>query len=295
MNGNYYALKIIPKYNLKRKGILNNLINEPKILKKIKSNGKFIPELFSSFQDYENLYLVTTFYEGSTLDKIINEKLSEEQIKFISACILQAFKHIRKNQIIHRDLTVHNLILDKDNYFNLIDFSFSIDYANRYSKELTCNIFRSLTPPEIFNNLKYDYNSDYYRLGAIIFLLVFKKYPWNVKQTKNIHKFICDNSKKGNYSTELFEFMEGLLQENIQKRFGYKNIDELIYHPWFKGYNWIKLKSRRIISPFNNKRINMNHSFCKEFKKTKKLVGQYILLTKEEYYRKLIKDSDFFK
>ena len=48
----------------------------------------------SSFQDYENIYLVTTFYDGPSLANLKNEKLSEKQIQFISACIIQSFKYI---------------------------------------------------------------------------------------------------------------------------------------------------------------------------------------------------------
>ena len=94
MNRKYYALKIIPKYQLNTKGRLYNLFNEPYILKRLNNKNNFVPQIISSFQDYENLYLVTTFYDGPSLEGFLNNNISEYQIKFISACIILALKYI---------------------------------------------------------------------------------------------------------------------------------------------------------------------------------------------------------
>ena len=93
------------------------MLNEPYILNRIKENNNFIPKIISSFQDYDNMYLITTFYDGPTLSYFKDQLLSEEQIKFICACVIQALKDIRKYRIIHRDLAYFNVIMDKNNYF----------------------------------------------------------------------------------------------------------------------------------------------------------------------------------
>ena len=59
------------------------------------------------------------------------DNLTEEQIKFMSACVIQALTHLREKKIIHRDILMKNIIMDNDRYFNLIDFSFSINYKNK--------------------------------------------------------------------------------------------------------------------------------------------------------------------
>ena len=56
------------------------------ILKKF-VNYDFLPKLISSFIDYDNIYLITTFYEGKSLNFFREDLLTEEQIKFVSACI----------------------------------------------------------------------------------------------------------------------------------------------------------------------------------------------------------------
>lgn len=293
LNGEYYALKITPKYNLNIKGRLNSLLNEPTIMKNLNKKSLFIPQLISSFQDYENMYLVTTFYDGPTLIKLKYENVSEEQIKFVSACIIQAFKCIRENKIIHRDLSFFNIMMDKDNYFNLIDFSFSVFYSKRKSKDLKCNYEKIDTPPEILNNSDYDYNSDYYRLGYIIFFWVFKESLYKYKNIENITKLFEDYNIKKKYSKELMDFLESIIKKNIKTRLGYNNINELIKHPWFYGFNWKKLETRQIISPFKNVIRKKRNIFCKVFKKSQKKLKMYLNLTRIKNYRTLLKNFDY--
>lgn len=273
--------------------MLYSLLNEPYIINRIRENNNFIPEIISSFQDYENMYLVTTFYDGPTLSYFKNQQLSEDQIKFISACIIQSLKDIRKYEIIHRDLAYFNVIMDKNNYFNLIDFSFSVDYKDRKLNNLKCNIDADDTPPEIRKNNDYSYNSDYYRLGQLILFLIFKKYPLNIEQIKNKDDLIKNKS----YSNELFDFVREVTKENIKERMGYKNIGELMDHPWFNGFNWKKLEKKEILSPFNFNDMKINKSICSKFNKNLKNVREYLLVRNSiyTYKEKLIKLFEFSK
>lgn len=275
INEQYYALKIVPKYNIKTYGRLNSLLNEPHILKRVKVNNNFIPEIISSFEDYENIYLITTFYDGPNLGYFKSEVLSEEQIKFIIACIIQSLKDIRKYEIIHRDLNYLNVIKDKNNYFNLIDFSFSVDYDKRKLKKLKCNNGDIDTPPEIRKNSDYSYNSDYYRLGQLILFLIYKKYPLNLEQIEK-------NKLNRNYSTQLYDFVRVTTIENTKERLGYKNIAELMNHCWFVGFNWKKLEKKQIISPFNKNEFKINRSICSKFNKNLIDVRKYLII-KNQY------------
>ena len=254
-----------------------------------------MPEIISSFQDYENIYLITTIYDGPSLSDFKKENLSEKQIKFIIACIVQSFKDIREKQIIHRDLILSNVMMDKDNYFNLIDFSFSVIYSNRKSKLLKCNSDKLNTPPEILNDSEYNYNSDYFRLGYLIFFFIFKRNPWEVKKGKNLTELIEMYNLKGKYSDDLFDFLDRLIIINIKKRLGYKSIDELMNHPLFYGFDWKKLENKQYISPFKYNKTKIKRQICKRFKKNTDMIKRYEQFIQKKYYLRLIKNFDFPK
>ena len=284
---------MIPKYNLNSIGRLISLINEPNILNRLKNKSNFVPQIISYFQDYENMYIITTFYDGPSLNKIALNLLTEKQIQFISACLIIALKDMREQKIIHRDLTLGNIIMDKDYYFNLIDFSFSVDYSNRNKKIYKCNNDPKDTPPEILNNIENDYNSDYYRLGYIIFFLIFKKYPWEIKQLANITKLAVEHNLKGKYSFALLDFVMRLIKIDIKERLGYKSIFELINHSWFKDFNWKKIENKKIVSPFNNIKFIRNNISCKSFTKSDIMIKDYIKLTKHDYNIIFLKNFEF--
>ena len=134
LNNEYYALKEIPKYKLFTYSKIYSHLTEPNILKKL-TQYDFFPKIISSFQDYDNIYLITTYYDGKSLNYYRNENLTEEQIKFISACTIQSLIYLREKKIIHRDIMMKNIIMDKKNYFNVIDFSFSIHYSEKDNKK----------------------------------------------------------------------------------------------------------------------------------------------------------------
>ena len=257
------------------------------------NKSNFIPEILSSFQDYDNMYLVTTFYTGPTLMKFTYEKLSEDKIKFITACIILCLKYLREKQIIHRDLTFNNIIMDKDYYFNLIDFSFSVNYSKKNLKEFMCRGTKVLNPPEIINKTKYDYNSDYYILGNLIFFLIFKNYPMEIKQPMNLTQLAHNYNFTNIYSMHLFDFLSKILERNISLRLGYKSIDELINHRWFNNIDWEKLEYKQLISPFNNTKVGKNINHCTKFNKTKEYIDAYSKVCKTDYYKKFFKIFEF--
>lgn len=239
------------------------------------------------------MYIVTTFYDGPILIKFAYEKLSEKQIQFICACTIQSLKYLREKEIIHRDLTFHNIIMDKDKYFNLIDFSFSVNYSNRNSSEYNCDVDPSFTAPELLNNLEYNYNSDYYRLGNLIFFILFKKFPLKVKHPINMTELKEEYNLTKYYSNNLFDFLDKLIETKKELRLGYKNFSELINHSFFNGFNWEKLEKKQIISPFNNIKSIINNKICQKFNKTIIGMEKFARISKTKYYQTLLEKFEF--
>lgn len=295
LNGEYYALKEIPKLMLRHSIDILSFLQEPKILKKF-INYNFIQNIISSFDDHDNLYLVTNYYEGSNLDYYKDEIMNEEQIKFISACIIQSFIYLRNNSIIHRDISMRNLIFDKERYLNLIDLSYAINYKdkNDFNNYLIC-----LDPydnsPEIQIKSKYDYNLDYYKLGAnIIYYLIFKKNANAVKKEKNISELVIDSKSIKNYSSNCIDFINKLIKTDFKKRIGFKSINELKNHLWFDGFDWKNLEQKKLISPliFNKEQKFFNNK-CSKFYFSEEKIMKHKKSIRNNYYKKLIKEYNY--
>lgn len=185
--------------------------------------------------------------------------MSEFQIKFIIACIIQSLHYLRIEKIINRDIAMRNIIMDKKSYLNLIDFSFAILYEekNNFSTYIVPSPFES--SPEILNNSIYDYNSDYYRIGVILFYLIFKKNINMIKKINNVNDIKIDYHKINNYSSSCIDFLNKLIISDYKRRIGFKSINELKNHSWFKGFNWEKLEKKKIKSPLKFTKSKFNH------------------------------------
>ena len=240
LNNEYYVIKTFPIFSFENKDFDNLLFTKFDILNRLQKYD-LILKIIIFFHDYENLYLVSKFYSRNI--KIEKDKFwNESQIQFFSACIIQALSYLRKEEIIHRDLHFGNIVFDNDNYVNLIDFHIAIDYKNK-DNNFGPNI--SITSPEMENHLIYDYNTDYYSLGCLIYYVMF--------QSWFKYKLLALNPIEiKNYSYNLIDFVNQLLIIDPMKRIGYKNIDELKKHNFFNNFDWDSLNKRILKSPFPN-------------------------------------------
>ena len=292
LNNEYYALKEIPKYKLYTFSKIYSHLTEPNILKKL-IQYDFVPKIISSFQDYDNIYLITTYYDGKTLDFYKNGNMTEEQIKFASSCTIQSLIYMREQKIIHRDIMMKNIIMDKKKYFNIIDFSFSLEYSEKSNRAKYLYTYNEVTPPEMMKLEEFDYNSDYYRLGSIIYYLIFKTYPYNVKLRNNITNIKVNYEDVKNYSKNCIDFVNKLLISDPKKRIGFKDINELKNHPWFTGYDWYNLEKKNLDSPFKLIKNGIKQVLCIKIHTTDNYLIRYKFNSKLNLYKILIKQFDY--
>ena len=214
--------------------------------------------------------------------------MSEEQIKFISACIIQSLSYLRMKKIINRDIRMKNLIMDKKKYFNLIDFSFAIKYCDKNNSKNYIIGNKNESAPEIINHDSYDYNSDYYRIGIIIYYLIFKKYANIVKKESKINEIFLEHKDLNNYTVYCLDFLNKLLITDYQKRIGFRSINELKNHIWFKGFNWSNFEKKQIKSPFKFFKKKKKKNYCSKFN-----FSTITFIKKNNIYLKIIKNYDY--
>ncbi len=122
-----------------------------------------------AFNDRDNLFLVMDLLNGADLRyKIVYmNKFSEEQSKFLIACIITAVEYIHKKKIFHRDIKPENLVFDDHGYLRLTDFGIA---RQENSKQ---NLDASGTPgymaPEVLCKQMHSYEVDFYAIGIITY------------------------------------------------------------------------------------------------------------------------------
>mmetsp|Transcript_32948 Transcript_32948/g.32294 ORF Transcript_32948/g.32294 Transcript_32948/m.32294 type:complete len:197 (-) Transcript_32948:654-1244(-) len=150
---------------------------------KIYPTSKFIVNIWYSFQDEQNAYVLMDYAPCGDLlfhmkrikrKQILKDEkggtLSEHQGKFMTMCILEALRTIHGAGIIHRDIKPENIIIDSNGYPRLADFGIAEFDANITPGSQFGTL--SYMAPEIIFDHKYSYTADFYSLGVLLLLMV---------------------------------------------------------------------------------------------------------------------------
>ena len=244
-----FAMKRISKTKSLLENSYKDIINERDLLSKI--SHPFLVQMHFSFQDENYLYMISNLMRGGDLRFWYSKKIffSENQCKFIIACIILGLEYLHSNKIIHRDLKPENILFDKKGYVHITDFGIakSLSHLEPGDGIIDTSGTPGYMSPETIFQKKHSYPSDFFSLGVICYEMMMKKRPYIGKNRKEIKQKMASEfvqikkSEIKGWSQEFVDFTNKLLEKNIDNRLGTKGINELKNHPWLKYYDWKNL------------------------------------------------------
>ena len=216
--------------------LINEITNMKLVEGKNKENENTV-KLYDCFNTKDELSIVMELCDENILNLLTN-KGSTFTIEEIKDCLNQlnnTFKIMNENNLVHRDLKLENILIKKENNKNIIklsDYGVSkqlISISKKFSTRVgTINY----TAPEILKGEKYDEKCDLWSLGIIIYVLCFKKYPYNGQNEiaiLNQIKKLGQNILKKTDNNDLDDLLSKLLKENPNERITWK---EYYNHPF---------------------------------------------------------------
>jgi len=216
----------------------------------------FIINLWGTFQDSANLYMVMDFVPGGELFTLLrrSNRFPDPVAKFYAAEVALALNYMHSLDIIYRDLKPENILLNFDGHIKIADFGFA-KYCNTTVWTL-CGTPDYLAP-EILGGGRYNKSVDWYALGVLIFEMLSGLPPFHepdaapmvlyekISQGPTCIKWPAFNQ---NATDLILKFME----RDPSKRYGNlrHGAGDVFAHPWFREVDWEKLKNREITAPY---------------------------------------------
>jgi len=134
-------------------------------------------------------YIVMEYVEGDTLKQYIHKHspLSVETVIAIMQQITSAIAHAHQNNIIHRDIKPHNILIDKDGNVKVTDFGIAMALSAT-SITQTNSVLGSVhyLSPEQARGGMANKKSDIYSLGIVMFELLTGRLPFSGESAVSI-------------------------------------------------------------------------------------------------------------
>jgi protein kinase A len=257
----HFAMKVLRKSEIVRLKQVEHINSERAILERIRH--PFIVELYSTYQDNLNVYMLLSYVPGGELFSHLRRagRFSADVTRFYLASIILAIENLHSRNIIYRDLKPENLLLDRVGYLRIADFGFAKIVEDRTFT--LCGTPEYLAP-EIVLSQGHGKAVDYWALGILAFEMLAGYPPFFDDHPLGIYEKILRNEIAFPLHIDMYakDLIRGLLTTDRTKRLGnlQRGAKDVMEHAWFQGVDWGSLERKEIGAPIVPRVVNMGKS-----------------------------------
>ena len=189
-----WAVKVVEKkaVNAVDKAKVNAIRAEIEIMRKL--DHPYIPQIISVDEDENNIFIVMSYVEGQSLNKVLEDNGPQNQYKVIEwakqICDIFSYLHSFKPPIIYRDMKPSNVMLKPDGKISVLDFGIAREYKEGKIQDTTLLGTASFAAPEQYKKeykRQSDPRTDIYTLGATMYVLLTNESPSAAKPIREIN------------------------------------------------------------------------------------------------------------
>ncbi|KAM4723205.1 protein kinase C iota type-like [Rhinophrynus dorsalis] len=253
-----YAMKVVKKARMCQD--IDTVYKEKRILYQARE-CPFLVGLHHCMQTPTRLFYVMDYVSGGNMENHLLKfrRLPEDHIRFYAAELAIAIDFLHARSIIHRDLTLENILLDSEGHIKITDYGLCQEGIGPYGGTWTQCGTLIYAAPEILKGKRYGLSVDWWALGIILFLLATKAYPFPCSpyysDGDTIIKTVLEEPPRIPFylSPAMKLLFKGLLEKKPQKRLGGNpdwGVSEIKLHPFFRDLDWNKAQNKELKPPY---------------------------------------------
>ncbi|KAG4073470.1 hypothetical protein HA402_000694 [Bradysia odoriphaga] len=194
-----------------------------------------ILELYTYFADDKYMYLVLELAENGSLKHLIDRRfrLKEDEAADIISQVVNGLLFLHTNKILHRDISLGNLLLTGDNRIKIADFGLATKLTSTGDKHMTMCGTPNYISPEVVSR-DYGLPTDVWGLGVVLYHLLVGRAPFeaNTSEREAIKSTFTNIVKKDHelptyLSWEAKDLIDRLLCKNPNQRI---KLEEVMNH-----------------------------------------------------------------
>jgi len=166
------------------------------------------------------------------------KRLTEPEVKYYLSQILLSVQYMHKLNVIHRDLKLGNLFLDKQLRVKVGDFGLATKLSASDEKRKTICGTPNYIAPEVIEGDKekrgHSFEVDVWSMGVICYTLLVGKPPYESKDVKSTYQRILRNEYSFPSHIPISEHARHLISSMLQTRPDQRpSLETIIDHPFF--------------------------------------------------------------
>ncbi|XP_061699746.1 serine/threonine-protein kinase PLK4 [Syngnathoides biaculeatus] len=230
--GQEVAIKMIDKKLMCKAGLVQRVRQEVEIHCRLKHPS--IVELYNFFEDENYVYLVLEMCHNGEMNRYLKERkvpFSEEEARLFMDQIVNGMLYLHTNHIIHRDLTLSNLLLTNNMEIKIADFGLATQLKLPNEKHYTMCGTPNYIAPEVVTRGPHGLESDVWSLGCMLFAFLTGRPPFDMDTLKHtLSKVVFGEYKMPNHiSQQAQDLIHQLLQRDPALR---PTLPTVLDHPF---------------------------------------------------------------
>ncbi|XP_071609928.1 serine/threonine-protein kinase PLK4 isoform X2 [Heliangelus exortis] len=226
------AIKMIDKKAMHKVGMVQRVQNEVKIHCQLKHPS--ILELYNYFEDSNYVYLILEMCHNGEMSRYIKSRkkpFSEDEARHFLHQIITGMLYLHSHGILHRDLTLSNILLTSNMNVKIADFGLATQLKMPHEKHYTMCGTPNYISPEIATRSPHGLESDVWSLGCMFYTLLIGKPPFDTDTVKNtLNKVVlADYEMPAFLSREAQDLIHKLLRKNPADRL---SLSSVLDHPF---------------------------------------------------------------
>ncbi|XP_047466874.1 serine/threonine-protein kinase PLK4 [Mugil cephalus] len=226
------AIKTIDKKAMHKAGMVQRVTNEVEIHCRLKHPS--ILELYNYFEDSNYVYLVLEMCHNGEMSRYLKEQkmtFSEDEARHFMHQIVKGMLYLHTHGILHRDLTLSNLLLTSNMNIKIADFGLATQLKLPNEKHFTMCGTPNYISPEVATRSAHGLESDVWSLGCMFYAFLMGRPPFDTDTVKHtLSKVVLGEYEMPTHvSLEAQDLIHQLLQRDPTQR---PSLSAVLDHPF---------------------------------------------------------------
>ncbi|KAH8419639.1 hypothetical protein KR222_011625, partial [Zaprionus bogoriensis] len=227
------AIKMIDKKLIQSSGLTNRVRQEVDIHSRLKHPS--VLQLYTFFQDANYVYLVLELADNGELHRYMNQQMkrpfTEEEAASILRQVVAGLLYLHSHNIMHRDISLSNLLLSKDMQVKIADFGLATQLKRPDERHMTMCGTPNYISPEVVSHMSHGLPADLWSVGCMLYTLLVGRPPFDTDAVQStLNKVVqSDYTMPTHLSYEARDLIDKLLRKNPHERI---SLEQVLRHPF---------------------------------------------------------------